>query len=60
MTIARELVELLTRTSSADLPGQAVEHSAMLIASTLASATMGASLQHRAPQIDAAGGIPPL
>jgi len=44
MTVARDLAEFLTGTSSADLPGQAVEHAAMLIASTLASAAMGAGL----------------
>ena len=41
MTVARDLAEFLTGTSSADLPPQAVEHAAMLIASTLASAAMG-------------------
>jgi 2-methylcitrate dehydratase PrpD len=44
MTVARELAEFLTRTSAADLPCQAVEHASMLIASTLASAAMGAGL----------------
>ena len=44
MTVARDLAEFLTGTSSTDLPGQAVEHAAMLIASTLASAAMGAGL----------------
>ena len=44
MTVARDLAEFLTGTSSADLPPQAVEHAAMLIASTLASAAMGAGL----------------
>src|ERR1700730_2852087 len=34
MTVARDLAEFLTGTSSADLPPQAVEHAAMLIAST--------------------------
>src|SRR5215472_8530259 len=48
MTIARELAEFLVGTSSADLPPQAVEHAAMLIASTLASAAMGAGLQSSA------------
>jgi 2-methylcitrate dehydratase PrpD len=48
MTIARELAEFLVETSSADLPRQAVEHAAMLIASTLASAAMGAGLQSSA------------
>jgi hypothetical protein len=37
MTVARELAEFLTRTSSSDLPRQAVDHAAMLIASTIAS-----------------------
>jgi 2-methylcitrate dehydratase PrpD len=45
MTTARELAEFLTRTSSDDLPQQAVEHAMMLIASTLASAAMGAGLE---------------
>src|SRR2546430_14523036 len=45
MTIARELAEFLTRTSVTALPGQAVEHAAMLIASTIASAAMGSNLE---------------
>jgi 2-methylcitrate dehydratase PrpD len=45
MTVARDLAEFLTRTSSTDLPPQAVEHGAMLIASTLASAAMGSGLE---------------
>ena len=45
MTVARELAEFLTRTSPADLPPQAVEHAAMLIASTLASAALGTGLE---------------
>ena len=48
MTVARDLAEFLTRTSSVDLPSQAVEHAAMLLASTLASAAMGAGLQSSA------------
>ena len=48
MTIARELAEFLTRTSVTDLPGQAVEHAAMLIASTVASAAMGSGLESSA------------
>jgi 2-methylcitrate dehydratase PrpD len=48
MTIARDLAEFLTRTSPDDLPPQAVEHAAMLIASTLASAAMGAGLESSA------------
>ena len=45
MTVARELAEFLTRTTPADLPQQAVEHAAMLIASTLASAALGTGLE---------------
>ena len=45
MTVARELAEFLTRTSPADLPQQAVEHAAMLIASTLASAALGTGIE---------------
>jgi 2-methylcitrate dehydratase PrpD len=48
MTVARDLAEFLTRTPSADLPPQAVEHAAMLIASTLSSAAMGAGLESSA------------
>jgi 2-methylcitrate dehydratase PrpD len=48
MTVARDLAEFLTQTSPADLPPQAVEHAAMLIASTLASAAMGAGLESSA------------
>src|SRR5262252_1332527 len=44
MTVARELAEFLTETSVTDLPPQAIEHAAMLIASTLASAAMGSGL----------------
>ncbi|MBV8337926.1 MAG: MmgE/PrpD family protein [Alphaproteobacteria bacterium] len=45
MAVARELGEFLTRMSPTDLPEQAVEHAAMLIASTLASAALGSGLQ---------------
>ena len=45
MTVARELAEFLARTSPSELPPQAVEHAAMLIASTLASAALGAGLE---------------
>jgi 2-methylcitrate dehydratase PrpD len=41
MTIARDLAEFLTEAAYADLPAQAVDHAAMLIASTLASAACG-------------------
>jgi len=45
MTVARELAEFLTRTAASDLPRQATEHAAMLIASTLASAALGTGLE---------------
>src|SRR5215468_9357454 len=45
MTVARELAEFLTRTSLSDIPQQPLEHAAMLIASTLASAALGSGLQ---------------
>jgi len=45
MTVARALAEFLALTSSSDLPPQAVEHAAMLIASTLASAALGVGLE---------------
>src|SRR3989441_5725655 len=44
MTIARSLAEFLTQVSYANLPPQTVEHAAMLIASTLASAALGSGL----------------
>src|SRR5246500_1890376 len=45
MTVARELAEFLIRVGPADLPAQAVAHAAMLIASTLASAALGAGIE---------------
>ena len=48
MTVARELAQFLTGTSVTDLPPQAVEHAAMLIASTVASAAMGTGLESSA------------
>ncbi|MGH7029899.1 MAG: MmgE/PrpD family protein, partial [Stellaceae bacterium] len=45
MTVARDLAEFLTRTSAADLPPQAIDHAAMLIASTIASAAFGSGLE---------------
>ena len=44
MTVARSLAEFLTQVSYADLPPQTVEHAAMLIASTLASAAWGSGI----------------
>src|SRR5215469_13172145 len=48
MRVARELAELVSRTTRAGLPQQAVEHAAMLIASTLASAAFGTGLESAA------------
>src|ERR1700712_4981512 len=45
MTVARELAEFLVGTSSADLPPQAMQHAAMVIASTIASAACGTKIQ---------------
>ena len=45
MTVARQLAEFLTATATADLPPTALDHAAMLIASTIASAACGAGLQ---------------
>jgi 2-methylcitrate dehydratase PrpD len=44
MTVARTLAEFLTPVSYTHLPSQAVEHAAMLIASTIASAALGSGL----------------
>lgn len=44
MTIAHSLAEFLTQVSSVDLPPQTVEHAAMLIASTIASAALGSEI----------------
>jgi 2-methylcitrate dehydratase PrpD len=44
MTIARSLAQILTRTSFDELPPLAVEHAAMLISSTIASAASGYSI----------------
>src|SRR5689334_23482723 len=48
MSTARELAEFLTRTTPDDLPAQAVDHAAMLIASTIASAAAGRGIQSAA------------
>src|SRR3984885_3401942 len=45
MSVARDLADFVTRTTSADLPAQAMDHAAILIASTLASAAMGSGLE---------------
>src|SRR5688500_9080995 len=44
MTVARSLAEFLTQVSYADLPQQTVDHAAMLIASTIASAALGSRI----------------
>ena len=41
MPVARQLAEFLTASTTADLPPQALDHAAMLIASTIASAACG-------------------
>ncbi len=45
MTVARELATFLTATSTADLAAPALDHAAMLIASTIASAACGTGLE---------------
>ena len=45
MTVARQLADSLTATTTADLPSQAMDHAAMLIASTIASAACGTQLE---------------
>ena len=48
MTVARELAGFLARTPAARLPPQALDHAAMLIASTIASAAFGRGLESAA------------
>jgi 2-methylcitrate dehydratase PrpD len=45
MTVARDLADFLTRTKTEDLPPQTMLHAAMIIASTLASAACGTTIQ---------------
>ena len=45
MTVARELAEFLTGVSVSDLPAQAMDHAAMVIASTFASAAFGTTIE---------------
>ena len=45
MTVARELADFLTPISAEELPVPAMEHAAMLIASTIASAALGAGIE---------------
>jgi 2-methylcitrate dehydratase PrpD len=48
MSAARDLANFLVGVTAADLPPQALDHAAMLVASTLASAAMGSGLQSAA------------
>ncbi len=48
MTIARTLAEFLTTTAYADLPDQTIDHAAMQIASTIASAACGVNISSAA------------
>jgi 2-methylcitrate dehydratase PrpD len=45
MTVAHSLAEFLTQASYHDLPPQSIDHAAMLIASTLASAALGSGIE---------------
>jgi 2-methylcitrate dehydratase PrpD len=45
MTVARRLAAFLTETKITDLPEQALEHAAMVVASTLASAAFGTGIE---------------
>jgi 2-methylcitrate dehydratase PrpD len=45
MTVARELAAFVTGRSDADLPGRAIEHAQMLISSTIASASLGSTIE---------------
>ncbi|HEV2336263.1 MAG TPA: MmgE/PrpD family protein [Stellaceae bacterium] len=45
MSAARDLAEFLTGVTATDLPPQAMDHAAMLVASTLASAAMGRGIE---------------
>jgi hypothetical protein len=45
MTVARDLADFLTNTATADLPPQTMQHAAMIIASTIASAAYGTGIR---------------
>jgi hypothetical protein len=55
MTVARRLAEFLTETTVGDLPTQALDHAAMVIASTLASAACGTRIESARIVRDLAG-----
>ncbi|HZU91060.1 MAG TPA: hypothetical protein VE993_17545, partial [Stellaceae bacterium] len=48
MSVAGALAQFLTRTGAAELPPQTLDHAAMLIASTLSSAALGAGIESAA------------
>src|SRR5438045_7263960 len=48
VTVSGELAEFRRRVGPADLPAQAVDHAAMLIASTFASAALGSGIESSA------------
>src|SRR5258708_13907277 len=48
MSTARDLANFLSNVCPSDLPALAIDHAAMLIASTLASAAMGSGLESSA------------
>ena len=45
MTVARDLADFLVGTTTSDLPPQAMQHAAMVIASTIASAAYGTQIR---------------
>ena len=45
MTVAGEIAAFVTRQSYADLPAKAIEHAEMLISSTIASASLGSTIE---------------
>lgn len=45
MTVARQLAAFLTETKTTELPAQAMDHAAMVIASTLSSAAYGTTIK---------------
>src|SRR5438067_2515490 len=48
MSTARDLANFLSKVTAAELPAQALDHAAMLVASTIASAAMGSGLESAA------------
>jgi 2-methylcitrate dehydratase PrpD len=59
MTVAGEIAAFVTRQSCADLPPKAIEHAEMLISSTIASASLGSTIESsgiiRALEVDRGG-----